>query len=64
MQTVRVATFDGPGAAPEIQTVPRPNVPDKAALIEDRCLWCVRDRFAYPQGALAQATALALYAGS
>ena len=32
MQTVRVATFDGPGAAPQIQTVPRPDVPDKAAL--------------------------------
>jgi len=34
MQTVRVATFAGPGAAPQIQTVPRPDVPDKAALIE------------------------------
>ena len=34
MQTVRVATFDGPGAEPQIQTVPRPSVPDKAALIQ------------------------------
>jgi threonine dehydrogenase-like Zn-dependent dehydrogenase len=34
MQTVRVATFDGPGARPQIRTVPRPAVPDKAALIQ------------------------------
>ena len=34
MQTVRVATFDGPGAKPQIRTVPRPEVPEKAALIE------------------------------
>lgn len=34
MSTVRVATFAGPGARPQIQTVPRPVVPDKAALIE------------------------------
>ncbi len=33
MQTVRVATFDSPGAPPRIRTVPRPQVPDKAALI-------------------------------
>lgn len=34
MQTVRVATFDGPGTKPQIKTVPRPKVPDKAALIQ------------------------------
>jgi len=34
MQSVRVATFDGPGTRPQIRTVPRPKVPDKAALIE------------------------------
>ena len=34
MSTVRVATFAAPGARPQIQTVPRPVVPDKAALIE------------------------------
>ena len=34
MSTVRVATFAGPGAPPQIQTVARPPVPDKAALIE------------------------------
>ena len=34
MSIVRVATFAGPGTRPEIQTVPRPAVPDKAALIE------------------------------
>ena len=33
METVRVATFGGPGTRPKIQTVPRPKVPDKAALI-------------------------------
>ena len=34
MQTIRVATFDGPGAKPRIQTVPYPEVPEKAALIQ------------------------------
>lgn len=34
MQTVRVAIFDGPGARPQIKAVPRPEVPDKAALIQ------------------------------
>ncbi len=34
MQTVRVAIFDGPGTKPQIKTVPRPKVPDKAALIQ------------------------------
>ena len=34
MQSVAVATFDGPGSSPEIRSVPRPKVPDKAALIE------------------------------
>ena len=32
--TVKVATFDGPGARPRIQTVERPRVPERAALIE------------------------------
>lgn len=34
MSTVRVATFAGPGSQPEIQTVSRPKVPDKAGLIQ------------------------------
>lgn len=34
MSTVRVATFDGPGTQPKIQTVPWPKVPDKAGLIQ------------------------------
>ncbi|MGH6905517.1 MAG: zinc-binding dehydrogenase, partial [Geminicoccaceae bacterium] len=34
MTTVRVATFDGPGAPPVIREVPRPEVPAKAALIQ------------------------------
>lgn len=32
MQEIRVATFDGPGTEPVIRTVPRPKVPEKAAL--------------------------------
>ena len=34
MQTIRVATFDRPGAKPRIQKVPYPEVPEKAALIQ------------------------------
>ena len=34
MHTVAVATFNGPGSSPEIRSVPRPEVPDKAALIQ------------------------------
>jgi threonine dehydrogenase-like Zn-dependent dehydrogenase len=34
MEQIRVATFAGPGAAPEIRTVPRPSVPARAALIQ------------------------------
>ncbi|MSS70164.1 MAG: sorbitol dehydrogenase [Candidatus Latescibacteria bacterium] len=34
MSTVRVATFAGPGAGPRIETVRRPQVPDRAALIQ------------------------------
>jgi D-arabinose 1-dehydrogenase-like Zn-dependent alcohol dehydrogenase len=37
MQTVNVATFDGPGSSPKIRTVPKPAVPDKAALIQIGC---------------------------
>ena len=33
MPTVRVATFDGPGAQAVIREVPKPEVPPKAALI-------------------------------
>ena len=33
MGDIRVATFDGPGAAPVIRTVPRPKIGRKAALI-------------------------------
>ena len=32
--TIRVATFAGPGAPPVMQTVPWPDVPGKAALIK------------------------------
>lgn len=31
---VRVAVFDGPGTEPQIRSVPKPNVPDRAALIQ------------------------------
>ncbi len=31
---IRVATFDGPGTGPVIRTVPKPEVPSKAALIQ------------------------------
>ncbi len=34
MNQIRVATFDGPGARPKIQTVKRPEVPKNAALME------------------------------
>jgi len=34
MTTIRVATFDGPGAKPVIRTVPRPRIPTRAALIQ------------------------------
>ena len=34
MSDIRVATFDGPGSSPVIQTVPRPRVPERAALIQ------------------------------
>ena len=34
MQTIRVATYAGPGASPQIRTVPRPSIPARAALIE------------------------------
>jgi len=34
MTDIRVATFDGPGSKGEIRTVPWPNVPRKAALIQ------------------------------
>ncbi|MBI4532164.1 MAG: zinc-binding dehydrogenase [Candidatus Latescibacteria bacterium] len=34
MRTVHVATFDGPGTRPQIKTVHRPKVPDRAALIQ------------------------------
>ena len=34
MNSVRVATFDGPGSNPVIRTVDRPVIPDKAALMK------------------------------
>ena len=44
MSTVRVATFDGPGARARIRTVPRPRVPHKAALIRiEACGVCGTD---------------------
>jgi len=43
-ETVRVATFDGPGTRPQIRSVPRPKVPDHAALIRiDACGVCGTD---------------------
>ncbi len=44
MQTIRVSTFDGPGSAAQIRSVPRPEVPDRAALIRiDACGVCGTD---------------------
>lgn len=44
MQTIRVSTFDGPGTQPQIRVVPRPDVPDRAALIRiDACGVCGTD---------------------
>ncbi len=37
MTDIRVATFDGPGAPPVIRTVPTPELPAKAALIDIGC---------------------------
>jgi threonine dehydrogenase-like Zn-dependent dehydrogenase len=34
MADVRVSVFEGPGAPPQIRTVPRPKIPAKAALIQ------------------------------
>ena len=34
---IRVTTFDGPGSPPVMRTVPRPTVPDRAALIAIGC---------------------------
>src|ERR1041384_940758 len=34
LQSIRVATFAGPGAKPVIETVPWPSIPAKAALIQ------------------------------
>jgi threonine dehydrogenase-like Zn-dependent dehydrogenase len=34
MSEVRVSVFEGPGTSPQIKTVPRPKVPDKATLIQ------------------------------
>lgn len=44
MQTIRVATFDRPGARPRIRNVPRPKVPERAALIRiNACGVCGTD---------------------
>ena len=44
MREVRVATFAGPGTAPEIQSVPYPQVPARAGLIEvEACGVCGTD---------------------
>ncbi len=44
MQTLRVATFDGPGTSPQLRSVPRPEVPDRAALIRiEACGVCGTD---------------------
>ncbi len=43
-RSVRVITFDGPGTRPDLQTVPRPFVPDRGALIRiDACGVCGTD---------------------
>ncbi len=43
-RSVRVITFDGPGTCPDLQTVPRPFVPDRGALIRiDACGVCGTD---------------------
>src|SRR3712207_4911815 len=44
METIGVITFDGPGAPPRLRQVPRPEVPEKAALIRiDACGVCGTD---------------------
>ena len=44
MQIVRVSTFDAPGTPAQIRSVPRPDVPDRAALIRiDACGVCGTD---------------------
>ena len=44
MQTIRVSTFDAPGTRAQIRSVPRPDVPDRAALIRiDACGVCGTD---------------------
>ncbi len=44
MKNIRVATFDGPGSAPQIQSVPYPDVPSRAALIRvEACGVCGTD---------------------
>ena len=44
MERVSVATFEGPGRNPKIRSVPRPEVPDKAALIQiEACGVCGTD---------------------
>ncbi len=43
-RSVRVITFDGPGTRPDLQTVPRPFVPNRGALIRiDACGVCGTD---------------------
>src|SRR5438093_13379631 len=44
MESVRVATFGGPGTRPQIRSVPRPRVPDRAALVRiNACGVCGTD---------------------
>ena len=44
MQTIHVSTFDAPGTRAQIRSVPRPDVPDRAALIRiDACGVCGTD---------------------
>ncbi len=44
MQTIHVSTFDAPGTRARIRSVPRPDVPDRAALIRiDACGACGTD---------------------
>ena len=62
MTTVRVATFDGPGAPPVIREVPRPRVPRESGADPDRRLRRLRHRSAHPERPLAEALALAVHA--
>jgi hypothetical protein len=62
MEQIRVATFDGPGTEPVIRSVPRPEVPDEAALSLSGLAASAAPP-SHPCRALAKAAAVALHAG-